>query len=209
MTCRGFSLATCPPTTNFQGVRRCSVICPLEEPCAHRHVRCRVRPSNSVRRAHSSGLNLLGGGRFQVRFRPRLIIRVDPCWHGRDPREARYPRAIDFECGFQSFSPSGTRCRARRVLATSRSSCARRKLGHLHNGFLVCRVETDRGTVSTIEDNFGPEICGTIKNMLQTSARLLRLLSLFQAQRYWSGVELSQRLDVTRTNLATGRRPAA
>ena len=27
--------------------------------------------------------------------------------------------------------------------------------------------------------------------MLQTSARLLRLLSLFQAQRYWSGADLS------------------
>jgi predicted DNA-binding transcriptional regulator YafY len=33
--------------------------------------------------------------------------------------------------------------------------------------------------------------------MLQTSARLLRLLSLFQAQRYWSGDELSKRLTVT------------
>ena len=33
--------------------------------------------------------------------------------------------------------------------------------------------------------------------MLQTSARLLRLLSLFQAQRYWSGAALSERLDVT------------
>lgn len=33
--------------------------------------------------------------------------------------------------------------------------------------------------------------------MLQTSARLLRLLSLFQAQRYWSGADLSRRLDVT------------
>ncbi len=33
--------------------------------------------------------------------------------------------------------------------------------------------------------------------MLETSARLLRLLSLFQAQRYWSGAELSNRLDVT------------
>jgi predicted DNA-binding transcriptional regulator YafY len=32
--------------------------------------------------------------------------------------------------------------------------------------------------------------------MLNTSARLLRLLSLFQAQRYWSGAELSRRLDV-------------
>src|ERR1700756_3190812 len=33
--------------------------------------------------------------------------------------------------------------------------------------------------------------------MVQTSARLLRLLSLFQAQRYWSGAELSRRLEVT------------
>lgn len=33
--------------------------------------------------------------------------------------------------------------------------------------------------------------------MLNTSARLLRLLSLFQAQRYWSGADLSGRLEVT------------
>lgn len=33
--------------------------------------------------------------------------------------------------------------------------------------------------------------------MLETSARLLRLLSLFQARRYWSGIELSERLEVT------------
>lgn len=33
--------------------------------------------------------------------------------------------------------------------------------------------------------------------MLQTSARLLRLLSLFQAKRYWSGADLSQNLKVT------------
>ena len=37
--------------------------------------------------------------------------------------------------------------------------------------------------------------------MLQTSARLLRLLSLFQAQRYWSGAELSDRLRVTARTL--------
>ncbi|HEY2146568.1 MAG TPA: YafY family protein [Pirellulales bacterium] len=37
--------------------------------------------------------------------------------------------------------------------------------------------------------------------MLQTSARLLRLLSLFQAQRYWSGDTLSRRLDVTSRTL--------
>jgi predicted DNA-binding transcriptional regulator YafY len=33
--------------------------------------------------------------------------------------------------------------------------------------------------------------------MLQTSARLLRLLSLFQQQRYWSGADLSRRLEIT------------
>src|SRR6201987_3996222 len=33
--------------------------------------------------------------------------------------------------------------------------------------------------------------------MLQTSAPPLRLLSLFQAQRYWAGAELSKRPDVT------------
>src|ERR1700678_1029762 len=33
--------------------------------------------------------------------------------------------------------------------------------------------------------------------MLETSARLLRLLSLFQARRYWSGAELAERLEVT------------
>jgi predicted DNA-binding transcriptional regulator YafY len=33
--------------------------------------------------------------------------------------------------------------------------------------------------------------------MLQTSARLLRLLSLFQARRYWSGADLSDHLKVT------------
>src|SRR6266704_206290 len=33
--------------------------------------------------------------------------------------------------------------------------------------------------------------------MLETSARLLRLLSLFQGRRYWSGADLSSRLEVT------------
>ncbi len=37
--------------------------------------------------------------------------------------------------------------------------------------------------------------------MLQTSARLLRLLSLFQARRYWSGLELSKRLEVSARTL--------
>src|ERR1700733_2012431 len=37
--------------------------------------------------------------------------------------------------------------------------------------------------------------------MLETSPRLLRLLSLFQARRYWSGAELSERLEVTSRTL--------
>jgi len=37
--------------------------------------------------------------------------------------------------------------------------------------------------------------------MLQTSARLLRLLSLFQARRYWPGAELAEQLDVTTRTL--------
>jgi len=37
--------------------------------------------------------------------------------------------------------------------------------------------------------------------MLDTSARLLRLLSLFQAQRYWTGARLAERLEVTARTL--------
>src|SRR5580700_1536808 len=37
--------------------------------------------------------------------------------------------------------------------------------------------------------------------MLDTSARLLRLLSLFQARRYWSGAELTERLEVNARTL--------
>src|SRR5437868_7154604 len=37
--------------------------------------------------------------------------------------------------------------------------------------------------------------------MLETSARLLRLLSLFQGRRYWSGSDLAGRLDITSRTL--------
>src|ERR1700678_4140646 len=37
--------------------------------------------------------------------------------------------------------------------------------------------------------------------MLETSARLLRLLSLFQGRRYWSGSDLAARLEVTSRTL--------
>src|SRR6267154_2651063 len=37
--------------------------------------------------------------------------------------------------------------------------------------------------------------------MLETSARLLRLLSLFQGRRYWSGRDLAERLEITSRTL--------
>ncbi len=37
--------------------------------------------------------------------------------------------------------------------------------------------------------------------MVETSARLLRLLSLFQGKRYWSGADLAERLEVTSRTL--------
>src|SRR5579883_3333304 len=37
--------------------------------------------------------------------------------------------------------------------------------------------------------------------VIETSARLLRLLSLFQGRRYWSGRELAERLEVTARTL--------
>jgi predicted DNA-binding transcriptional regulator YafY len=40
-------------------------------------------------------------------------------------------------------------------------------------------------------------LCGSLEPVLDTSARLLRLLSLLQARRDWSGSELSDRLGVT------------
>jgi predicted DNA-binding transcriptional regulator YafY len=40
-----------------------------------------------------------------------------------------------------------------------------------------------------------------LEQMLETSARLLRLLSLFQGRRYWSGADLSARLEVTARTL--------
>src|SRR5258708_5096763 len=41
----------------------------------------------------------------------------------------------------------------------------------------------------------------TLELMLETSARLLRLLSLFQGRRYWTGADLAARLDVTSRTL--------
>src|SRR3954451_2628721 len=38
--------------------------------------------------------------------------------------------------------------------------------------------------------------CASMRNMVQTSARLLALLSLLQQRREWSGPELADRLEV-------------
>jgi predicted DNA-binding transcriptional regulator YafY len=52
-------------------------------------------------------------------------------------------------------------------------------------------------TLPTLPDSFCPEVKGTIATMLETSARLLRLLSLLQGRRDWSGSELAARLEVS------------
>jgi len=46
-------------------------------------------------------------------------------------------------------------------------------------------------------DRIGPHSRRTIAPMLQTSARLLRLLTLLQTRRFWSGAALAERLEVT------------
>jgi predicted DNA-binding transcriptional regulator YafY len=44
-------------------------------------------------------------------------------------------------------------------------------------------------------------MCAILPAMLQTPARLLRLLSMLQARRFWSGGELAERLEVTERTL--------
>src|SRR3954447_209784 len=72
--------------------------------------------------------------------------------------------------------------------------------------FLV-EVDCDRlcgsheTSIAAIADSFGPRCMRNLEHMLETSARLLRLLSLFQGRRYWSGRDLAVRLDVTSRTL--------
>src|SRR5215469_15239771 len=65
----------------------------------------------------------------------------------------------------------------------------------------ACPVQIDG--IQGINDcgQYRSSINAIFSAMLQTSARLLRLLSLFQAQRYWSGADLSARLHVTARTL--------
>jgi predicted DNA-binding transcriptional regulator YafY len=55
-------------------------------------------------------------------------------------------------------------------------------------------------TVPPIAEQNLPDRCATLDHVLETSVRLLRLLSLLQARREWSGTDLADRLEVsTRT----------
>ena len=56
--------------------------------------------------------------------------------------------------------------------------------------------------------SFSPAQMADFENMLETSARLLRLLSLLQSRRDWSGAELAERLASARAPSAATR-PAA
>ena len=51
-------------------------------------------------------------------------------------------------------------------------------------------------SLSSIEDSSCPRSALDLHAMLQTSARLLRLLSLLQQRRQWSGRDLSERLEM-------------
>src|SRR5215831_12475770 len=65
-------------------------------------------------------------------------------------RYARYPRAIDFSCGFQLFLPSGTRSSARRLPEVSRSNSSR-------NNSLIC-ICASCGLVRRF-----PNLCGSLR----------------------------------------------
>ncbi len=52
-------------------------------------------------------------------------------------------------------------------------------------------------TGMTVEADFVPQFRMILATMMETSARLLRLLSLLQARRGWSGPQLADRLGVT------------
>jgi predicted DNA-binding transcriptional regulator YafY len=64
-----------------------------------------------------------------------------------------------------------------------------------------CLASCHVGRISRIAVNFGPRFNGKLEEMLGTSARLLRLLALFQGRRYWSGADLAERLEVTSRTL--------
>src|SRR4051812_40607638 len=61
----------------------------------------------------------------------------------------------------------------------------------------ICRR---RGPAGRLRTGTGRSV-GQTRRMLETSARLLRLLSLLGARRDWSGAELSSRLEISERTL--------
>jgi len=81
------------------------------------------------------------------------------------------------------------------LVGASCSSCARNV-----SEYVIAFSPLDR-SLKWIADRFCPRRCGRTGVMLETSARLLRLLALLQSRRYWSGVDLAAQLEVTTRTL--------
>src|SRR3954463_13001877 len=118
-TYRGCSATTWPPASIRQVVIRCSSVAvarafralssALSKTCRSSAVEARLRVWYSPAAVTSS-------------WSSSIIAAAQPGMVA--PSAARYPRGIDFSCGFQSFFPSGTRSSTRRVPADSRSNSA-------------------------------------------------------------------------------------
>src|SRR5262245_61121576 len=70
------------------------------------------------------------------------------------------------------------------------------------DSLMVCSVGKGGRRARRVDEQQGRSPCGQIRSairgpVLQTSARLLKLLSLLQARRFWSGEELAEALGVT------------
>ena len=126
----GLSLTTCPPTTNFQFVNRCSSLVSARASRASATALIQRRYQFLAFASIRRGLNLAAAGDARSSSSCLTIetIHAGMVAH----KEARYPSGIDFGCGFQSLCPSGTRCRARRVLAAFAFQLCEKKFGQLH-----------------------------------------------------------------------------
>src|SRR5262245_8758169 len=91
--------------------------------------------------------------------------------------------------------------RVRRAASASADTEALQTRRHRDGARLLPQASTRDGEFASIqydsiEDSFCHRSADRIQAMLETSARLLRLLSLLQARRYWSGKELGERLEI-------------
>src|SRR5258705_5652167 len=123
ITWRGASMTTLPRASNRHGVIRCAS---LVFPNAVR--------ASAADWSRPSGSAALVSSRFCPIFEPSAgATSSSSCAICMVIHEgivatmfARYPKIIDFSCGFQSYLPSGTCSRARRERSTSRSISASR-----------------------------------------------------------------------------------